>query len=207
MAPPRSHRRLERPRELVLSTTLEMVAENGLAKVTMAALAERLGISGGHLLYYFGTRNGLMLETLRWSEQEYAVERAPVVEGAAGREAGGEDDPGIVVDMAEVYLPVDERDPRWLLWLELWARAPYEPDLAAAQRELDHQWHVDLMTVLAGALPGLESREDVSTRLRAMWDGFAIAIVTGGGRALRDEALRHTLAAMESGSRHSAATR
>ena len=194
MTATRSHRRLERPREQVLAATLEMVAEDGLAKVTMAALARRLGTSGGHLLYYFGTRNGLLLETLRWSEHQYAVQRAPLIEAAAGREPDTGDDPESVVAFAEVYLPVDERDPRWLLWLELWARAPYEPDLASAQRDLDLQWHADLVAVLGGVLPGLEHREDVSVRLRTMWDGFAVGIVTGGGRALRDEALRHTRA-------------
>ena len=187
---PRTHRKLERPREQVLAATLEMVADNGLAQVTMAALARRLGTSGGHLLYYFGTRNGLLLETLRWSEQQYAVQRAPLVAGVAGA-----DGLGTLAAFAEVYLPDDERDPRWQLWLELWARAPYEPDLAAAQRDLDQEWHTDLVTVLSG-VPGLDRalRDDASTRLRAMWDGFAIGIVTGGGHRLRDEALRHTLA-------------
>ena len=194
MAPTRSNRRLERPREQVLAATLEMVAEDGMAKVTMAALARRLGTSGGHLLYYFGTRNGLLLETLRWSEHEYAIQRTPLIEAAANRAPGAGDDPEAVVAFAEIYLPVDERDPRWLLWLELWARAPYEPDLVTAQRELDLRWHTDLVTVLVGVLPGLEHCDDVSVRLRMMWDGFAVGIVTGGGRALRDEALRHTRA-------------
>ena len=193
MAPQRSNRRMERPREQVLEATLEMVAEEGLAKVTMAALARRLDTSGGHLLYYFGTRNGLLLETLRWSEHQYAVQRAPLMERAADRPAGAGEDSEAVVEFADVYLPGDGRDARWLLWLELWARAPYEPDLAVAQRELDQQWHADLVTFLGGVLPGRERPDELSTQLRMMWDGFAIGIVTGGGQ-LHDEALRLTRA-------------
>lgn len=194
MARTRTNRRLEQPREQVLGATLEMVAEQGLAKVTVARLAERLGTSGGHLLYYFGTRDGLLLETLRWSEERYAVQRAPIMADAAARGPGEEPDLDAVVAFAEVYLPLDDKDPRWLLWLELWARAPYDAELAAAQRELDDQWHADLVALLAAVLPDLPDREGVSTRLRAMWDGFAIAIVNGGGRALRDEVLGHTRA-------------
>lgn len=194
MASTRPHRRLERPREQVLAATLEMVAEQGLAKVTMAALARRLGTSGGHLLYYFGTRNGLLLETLRWSEHEYAVERRPILDAAAGRDGATAPDLDALVAFAGVYLPVDERDPRWLLWLELWARAAYDPELAAAQRELDDGWHQDLVALLPAVLPGLEDVDGASVRLRAMWDGFAIAIVTGGGKRLREEVLAHTRA-------------
>lgn len=194
MARTRTNRRLEQPREQVLGAMLEMVAEQGLAKVTVARLAERLGTSGGHLLYYFGTRDGLLLETLRWSEERYAVQRAPIMADAAARGPGEEPDLDAVVAFAEVYLPLDDKDPRWLLWLELWARAPYDAELAAAQRELDDQWHADLVALLAAVLPDLPDREGVSTRLRAMWDGFAIAIVNGGGRALRDEVLGHTRA-------------
>ena len=187
----RSNRRLERPREQVLATTLEMVAEQGLAKVTMASLAARLGTSGGHLLYYFGTRNGLLLETLRWSENEYAAQRAPILEKAEKDGTGGVD---ALVSFTDVYLALDERDPRWLLWLELWARAPYDSELAAAQRAMDDEWHADLVRLFAAALPEVPDREAVSERLRAMWDGFSIGIVTGGGTTLREHALAHTRA-------------
>ena len=188
----RSNRRLDRPREQVLATTLEMIASEGLSKVTIASLAARLETSGGHLLYYFGTRNGLLLETLRWSEAAYAAQRAPLLDT--------DGDLATVLAFAEVFLPVDERDPRWLLWLELWARAPYDAELAAAQRELDDGWHRDLVQVLRRCVPALSDPEGVSERLRAMWDGFAIQIVNGGGTALRDVVVqRHTRAAVEQG--------
>lgn len=189
----RSNRRLERPREQVLATTLEMVAEQGLAKVTMASLAARLGTSGGHLLYYFGTRNGLLLETLRWSENAYAAQRAPILEKVEKDGSGGID---ALLSFTDVYLALDERDPRWLLWLELWARAPYDSELAAAQRAMDDEWHADLVRLFAAALPDVPEREAVSERLRAMWDGFSIGIVTGGGITLRERALEHTRAAV-----------
>ncbi len=191
MTQPRSHRRLDRPREQVLEAALEMIAEDGLAKVTMAALGKRLGTSGGHLLYYFGTRNRLLLETLRWSEKRFAEDRRPLVSATARPATRGVDR---VVRFAEVYLPRDDRDPRWLLWLELWARAPYDVELADAQRELDGDWHADLVTVLAREVPALSDVSGTSERLRAMWDGFAMAIVTGGGRTVRRRALRHTRA-------------
>ncbi|HXH78444.1 TetR/AcrR family transcriptional regulator [Nocardioides sp.] len=184
---------MDRPREQVLEAALAMIGEQGLGKVTMASLAARLGTSGGHLLYYFGTRDGLLLETLRWSEQQYAVQRAPLVEQAVA----GEGSLAAVLSFAEVYLPLDDRDPRWLLWLELWARAPYDPELASAQRELDEGWHRDLVVLLRAWLTGITDADAVSERLRAMWDGFAISIVNGGGTTLRDAVVEHTRATLQ----------
>lgn len=194
MRVPRHNRRMERPREQVLTAALEMVAEHGLGKLTMASLAARLGTSGGHLLYYFKTRDGLLLETLRWSEAAYAEQRAPVLEKATGDRERPDVD--VVVAFADVYLAIDEKDPRWQLWLELWARAPYHPDLADAQREIDASWHVDLVRLLREALPAHTDPEGLSERLRAMWDGLSVGIVTGGGRGLRAAALDHTVAVL-----------
>lgn len=193
MARARSNRRMDRPREQVLEEALAMIGEQGLGTVTMASLAARLGTSGGHLLYYFGTRDGLLLETLRWSEQQYAVQRAPLME----RAAAGDADLATVLAFTEVYLPLDDRDPRWLLWLELWARAPYDAELAAAQRELDDGWHRDLVVLLRACWSGITDAEGVSERLRAMWDGFAISIVNGGGTTLREAVVEHTRATLE----------
>lgn len=190
MTPSRQNRRLERPREQVLTAALDMVAEHGLGKLTMASLAARLGTSGGHLLYYFKTRDGLLLETLRWSEAAYAAQRTPLLartfEATSGAEA--------VTEFAGVYLAIDEKDPRWQLWLELWARSPYHPALAEAQRDLDAAWHADLVSLLAAVLPEHDDPDGLSERLRAMWDGFSVGILTGGGRQLRAAALTHTRA-------------
>lgn len=168
-----------------------MVAESGLEKLTMAALAARLNTSGGHLLYYFKTRDGLLLETLRWSEAEYAEQRLPLLRDAV--EAAEDDVLAGVVEFADVYLAIDEKDPRWQLWLGLWARAPYHPELAQAQRDIDASWHADLVRLLAEVRPASDA-EAISERLRAMWDGFSVGIVTGGGRELRTAALNHTRA-------------
>jgi AcrR family transcriptional regulator len=169
-----------------------MVAESGLGKLTMASLAARLDTSGGHLLYYFKTRDGLLLETLRWSEAAYAAQREPLLAAAAN--GGSRLAAKAVVEFADVYLAIDEKDPRWQLWLELWARAPYHPELAEAQREIDASWHADLVRLIGDALPAVPDREGLSERLRAMWDGFSVGIVTGGGRKLRTAALEHTRA-------------
>jgi AcrR family transcriptional regulator len=84
---PRRHRRLDRPRERVLEVAWELLIERGLADLTLAELGRRVDTSAGHLLYYFGSKDGLLLEVLRWSEaqlwarwEESRAEEAPFAE-------------------------------------------------------------------------------------------------------------------------------
>lgn len=65
--------------ERMLEEAMTVIAEDGLATLTMSALAERLGTSGGHILYYFGSKDRLLLEALRWSETQLTAERTELL--------------------------------------------------------------------------------------------------------------------------------
>jgi AcrR family transcriptional regulator len=171
----RTNRRLDQPRETTLAAALELIAEQGLGGMTMAALGKRLGTSGGHLLYYFGSKDQLLLETLRWSEEGYDEQRDELLRRPP--------DVDTVVAFADLFMPAHPEDSRWVLWLDLWARAPYNPTLAAAQRELDAAWRRTLVAIAdAGVAAGTFRREPVAAWLDqflAMLDGFSILVVTG----------------------------
>jgi AcrR family transcriptional regulator len=176
-----TNRRLEQPRETTLAAALELIAEQGLGGMTMAALGKRLGTSGGHLLYYFGSKDQLLLETLRWSEEGYAEQREELLRRPP--------DVDTVVAFADLFMPAHQEDSRWVLWLDLWARAPYNQALAAAQRELDAAWRTTLSAIVdAGVVAGTFRPEPVASwtdRFLAMLDGFSITIATGAPMSKR----------------------
>src|ERR1044071_8768656 len=62
-------------RDRMLEEAMAAIAEDGLASLTMSALAERLGTSGGPIRSYSGGRARLLLAALRWSEAALAEER------------------------------------------------------------------------------------------------------------------------------------
>ncbi|RFU87596.1 TetR family transcriptional regulator [Streptomyces triticagri] len=162
------------------------IAEEGLATLTMAALGRRLGTSGGHILYYFGSKDRLLLETLRWSENGLAEERRTLL----GRRVTA----GRKLDLfVELYLPRGPRDPRWTLWLELWARTSADAELQRAQEEIDRGWHDDLVTLLAkGMEQGRFKERDPEARageLLALLDGLSTRVVLGQRAADRERAL------------------
>ncbi|MEU8760232.1 TetR/AcrR family transcriptional regulator [Streptomyces sp. NPDC048659] len=163
-------------RERMLEEAMAAIAEDGLATLTMSALAERLGTSGGHILYHFGSKDLLLLAALRWSETALAEERRALL----GRRLAAPRRLDLFLDL---YLPRGPRDPRWTLWIELWARIPANPELRAAQRELDAGWQEDLEALLAkGVERGHFAPLDAPARaseLLALLDGLSTRVVLG----------------------------
>ncbi|MEU9800084.1 TetR/AcrR family transcriptional regulator [Streptomyces sp. NPDC051000] len=173
--------------ERMLEEAMTAIAEDGLATLTMSALAERLGTSGGHILYYFGSKDRLLLEALRWSEAQLTTERTELL----GRRLTAHRKLALFV---ELYLPRGPRDPRWTLWIELWARTPSNEPLQAAQQEIDDGWQRDLETLLGkGVRQGRFAADlDVPARaseLLALLDGLSTRVVLGQRGADRSAAL------------------
>ncbi|WP_435057935.1 TetR/AcrR family transcriptional regulator [Streptomyces sp. bgisy060] len=160
----------------MLEEAMAAIAEDGLASLTMAALAERLGTSGGHILYYFGSKDLLLLAALRWSEAALAEERRALL----GRRTTAERKLDLFL---RLYLPRGPRDPRWTLWIELWARTPGNAGLREAQVELDAAWQTDLEALLtAGVARRRFAPLDAGARaseLLALLDGLSTRVVLG----------------------------
>ncbi|MFF3428552.1 TetR/AcrR family transcriptional regulator [Streptomyces sp. NPDC002602] len=179
--------------ERMLEEAMSAIAEDGLATLTMSALAERLGTSGGHILYYFGSKDRLLLEALRWSETQLTAERTELL----GRRLTAHRKLALFV---ELYLPRGPRDPRWTLWIELWARTPSNEPLQVAQQEIDDGWQRDLETLLdKGVRQGRFAADlDVPARaseLLALLDGLSTRVVLGQRGAERDVALKRARSA------------
>ncbi|WP_327172520.1 TetR family transcriptional regulator [Streptomyces sp. NBC_01336] len=175
------------PREDVLAAVMATVAARGLDGLTMAGLGREVGMSSGHLLYYFRTKDELLLQTLEWSENRLGAERR----GLLSR-------PGPVRERLDayiaLYLPAGHRDPHWTLWLEVWNRSREADDTARArQAAIEGAWHRDLVALLAeGGSRGEFRRVDAeryATRLRALLDGFSVHVAVGLPGTGRDQVL------------------
>ncbi|MYX44081.1 TetR family transcriptional regulator [Streptomyces sp. SID89] len=182
-------RRNAPPREEVLAAAMEMIAERGLEKLTMAALGRAVGMSSGHLLYYFGSKDELLLRTLEWSESRLGAERARLL----ARPAPARDRLAAYVDL---YVPDGHRDPHWTLWLEVWNRSlGAVEDARDRQAAIEGAWHRDLAALVAEGVSRGEFRpvdaDRFATRLRALLDGFSIHVAIGLRGADREKVLGH----------------
>ncbi|WP_035850476.1 TetR/AcrR family transcriptional regulator [Kitasatospora azatica] len=168
-------RRPARPREEVLAVAMGAIAEHGLAKLTMAGLGKQLGMSAGHLLYYFGSKDQLLLETLRWSEEQLGERRrVALARGGAWERFAA---------YAELYLADGPGDPRWILWVEVWGRSPASAEIRAGQLEIEAPWQADLEALIEDGVAAGEFRpgsaEERAVQLRAVLDGFSVPLAIG----------------------------
>ncbi|MZD19419.1 TetR family transcriptional regulator [Streptomyces sp. SID5476] len=177
------------PREDVLGAAMSMIAERGLDKLTMAALGREVGMSSGHLLYYFHSKDELLLRTLEWSEGRLGVERARLLTRTGTvRER--------LAAYVDLYVPDGHRDPHWTLWLEVWNRSQNaDDDARERQAAIEGAWHRDLVALLAEGVSKGEFRavdpDRFAARLRALLDGFSIHVAIGLRGTDRAQILAH----------------
>jgi AcrR family transcriptional regulator len=139
-------------------------------------VAERTGTSPALVIYYFKTRDQLLTEAIRYSEDTWYTEfllRLETIPTAAGR---------LTELIGMNCLPGTDPEPHsyWLLWLDLWALSPRNPGVAAVREKSDERWREAIRSiVLAGQEAGEFSpvdADDFTITLCALLDGFAVQI-------------------------------
>ena len=80
----------EQRREQMLRAALEVIVERGYADTRIADVAERTGTSPALVIYYFKTRDQLLTEAIRYSEDTWYAEylRRMAGDPDRGRAAG-----------------------------------------------------------------------------------------------------------------------
>src|SRR5262249_13892958 len=177
-------------RDQMLRAALDVITERGFADTRIADIAERIGISPALVIYYFKTKDQLLTEAIRHYEDTWYAEgkrRMDKLGTAAER---------IEEFVAMNLLPDPDPDQEspWKLWLDLWAQAARNADVADVRREFDErEREVVASLVVAGQEAGEFAAIDpgpFSVFLCALVDGLAIQI------ALEDPAV-HPISAYE----------
>jgi AcrR family transcriptional regulator len=164
-------------REQLLRSALEVIVARGYADTRIADVAEHAGTSPALVIYYFKTRDQLLTEALRYSEDGWyaaGTQRLAGIPTAVGR---------LTELVAMTCLP--DTDPasrtEWLLWLDLWALSPRNQGVATVRKKFDERWRQTITTtVLFGQETGeFDSGVDAASfaiTLSALLDGMAVQI-------------------------------
>lgn len=129
-------------------------------------------MSSGQVMYYFTSKEHILLETLAWREHEESSQRRTALPGAAVGWPRLE----LFIDL---YLPSSLTDPVWILWIEAWARAPHDGQVSQFLDELMLPWREDLAEIVergarAGAFQPRGPVADFTIRFCAVLDGLAM---------------------------------
>src|SRR5262249_57093753 len=109
------------------------IMERGYAESRIADVAERAGTSPALVIYYFKTKDQLLTEAIRFSEDTFYEESAGRMEQLPTAAAKLEE----LVAMS--CLPEEEGETAgsWVLWLALWAQSVGHPEVASVLTQFD----------------------------------------------------------------------
>jgi AcrR family transcriptional regulator len=161
-------------REQMLRAALEVISERGYPETRIADVAERIGISPALVIYYFKTKDQLLTEAIRYSEDSWY----------AGGQRRMAELPTAVARLEEIVamscLPQadPEADGSWLIWLDFWAQAARNTEVAAVRQKSDERWREQIRSLVqagqqAGEFAGVDP-DTFAIHLSALLDGLAI---------------------------------
>lgn len=161
----------------MLLTAAELICERGFSDTRIADVAKRAGVSSALVIYYFGTRDRLLVDALRHSEESfYTAAEQMLAEVSSLRER-------LSLLIRWTCVPdggTDDIPGAWGLWFDLWAQAFRHDEVKAGRIELDARWRRMIIDALESAEPG-ELRSGVDAKLfalefSALLDGLSIQV-------------------------------
>jgi AcrR family transcriptional regulator len=163
-------------RDQMLAAAATLIAERGFGDTRIADVAERVGASPALVIYYFGTKDSLLTEALRWSERSFYTATEEMLRTTTKLR----DRLGILVEWTLVPDKQTSLTGDWGLWFDLWAQAFRHPEVKKDRAELDAQWRDLIIRVIqAGVDAGEIGSLDVET-FAIMWgsllDGLVVQV-------------------------------
>ena len=163
-------------RDQMLAAASTLIAQRGFHDTRIADVAKRVGASPALVIYYFGTKDSLLTEALRWSERSFYAATEEMLRSTDRLRDRLE----ILVDWTLVADKQESLTGDWGLWFDLWAEAFRHPEVKKDRAELDAQWR-DLIAriVQDGIDAGEIDAVDVET-FAIMWgsllDGLVVQV-------------------------------
>ena len=159
----------------LLAAAAAVIRQRGLENARVADVADEAGTSAPSVLYYFASKAELLKEALTSAEERFYEELEIELSGIEGARERM---------LRIVHYGAGEGDYDAALWMELWARALRDPELAATRAELDGRWRRTIADVVRYGQErgefGPADPEEFAVLLASLLDGLAVQI------ALRD---------------------
>jgi len=161
-------------RDQMLAAAAGPIAERGFGDTRIADVAARVGASPALVVYYFGTKDKLLTEALRYSEETFYAAAEEMLAS----------NPGVVARLESLVawtcLPEEQEATAgtWGLWFDLWAQAFRHPEVKKDRVELDKLWRSMITRVVREGVEGGEIEaldvEEFSIAFAALLDGLSI---------------------------------
>jgi AcrR family transcriptional regulator len=158
-------------RPAILAAAAEVIRERGLENARVSDVADRVGTSAPSVLYYYASKAELLTEALTSAEERYYED----LERELGRTESARERLVKIVGGGAA-----EGDYDAALWMELWAKALRDPELAATRADLDGRWRRTIAEVVRYGQErgefGAAEPDRFAVLLASLLDGLAVQI-------------------------------
>ncbi len=172
---------VDQRRDQMLVAAGQLIAERGFSETRISDVARRAGASPALVIYYFGTKDSLLTEALRYSEEKFYTACATMLAQTAA-----------LRDRLEMLARLtcapdgdDEIAGAWGLWFDLWAQAFRHPGVAKDRIELERRWRRTITDVVIEGVRkgeiGKIDADEFAVTWAVLLDGLSIQV------ALKDE--------------------
>jgi AcrR family transcriptional regulator len=163
----------------ILEAAARVITDRGLAETRISDIAERCGVSPGLILYYFESKDRLLVEALTSANDQFYLRLSREMRRMDSARQQLE---RLVELSVPGLLPEYERLDEWALWIEIWVRALRDPKLAQEREVLDRRWRQSIADIIrlgrsTGEFPDGEDADQLGLELGAMIDGLAIQVL------------------------------
>jgi len=162
----------------MLRAAAELICERGFSDTRIADVAKRAGVSSALVIYYFGTRDRLLVDALRYSEESfYTAAQDMLAEVGSLRDR-------LSLLIRWTCVPEGDGDDEipgaWGLWFDLWAQAFRHDEVKAGRIEADARWRRMIVDALESA-DSAELKPTVDAKMfalefAALLDGLSIQV-------------------------------
>jgi len=154
----------------LIRTTYRAISEKGAHRVSLQEIADRADVSKGIILYHFGSKDRLLLQTMEWVLQRNAerIRKAIATETEPRRQ--------VLVMLDVIFRDADANRRFYLTYLDLLDRAARVPEfsrLNATFHSIVNSLYADVIrNGVSAEVFEVEDVEEAAYTLRAIVDGL-----------------------------------
>jgi AcrR family transcriptional regulator len=165
----------------MLRAAAELICERGFGETRIADVAKRAGVSSALIIYYFGTRDRLLVDALQYSEESfYETAEKMLSEVTSVHERLSllitwtcvPDGYGDTADFPVGY----EIPGAWGLWFDLWAQAFRHSEVKAGRVDQDARWRTMIVGALDSSDLSAKDKRMFALEFAALLDGLSIQV-------------------------------
>jgi AcrR family transcriptional regulator len=163
----------------ILEAAARVITDRGLADTRISDIAEQCGVSPGLILYYFESKDRLLVEALTFANDQFYLRLSRELRRMQSARKQLErlvelSVPGLLAEF--------ERLDEWALWIEIWVLALRDPSMAKEREVLDRRWRQSIADVIrhgrsTGEFSEGDDADELGLELGALIDGLAVQVL------------------------------